>query len=462
MLIKNLFIFAIFFQVIMMYGDAKMQRYDTDITAFGPAVFDAGSRNQIIGALKALSNLTGIAYKEESSFLLPEGADKISAIRENISFSLYPNYDEFEKDIFAMMDAFMQKSSIIPQVFITVYNLTKGCADKDVDMLCRAVKEYYKKNNLGFIFTAVLTSKFHEYKYVDFINIPKHLLTFTSRIRLLQNKELRKKVLVTVGTLNNFNRATVREKNLELQTKIQELKSDADIAPIIAKLEGFCKISKKVVFCLGGRVDGNEIIFDIGYARSLYSNAERLANIGYGVVFVSGPRTPNDIIDFLHEKSLSHPNIVFHNCKRIAENDAERHQSQWRIYSGPNEDIFKKHQKLGNIYPAVAGFSNTLVVHTADTYSPCETANAGLPTAISYKGMYIDPDIRYDCINLFKLLCPKYAIDFDEFVDFACNMGVEPENLQPKVLSSPLRVFTETLVNRFNSMKRKSASKSKV
>ena len=176
-----------------------------------------------------------------------------------------------------------------------------------------------------------------------------------------------------------------------------------------------------------------------------------MAKNGFGVAFVNGPRTPNDVTDFLYEKSLQNPQIIFQNCKRIAKDDDERDPKYWRIYSGKHEDEFRKLQKLGNIYPGIIGFGNTLVVHSADTYASCETANAAIPTAIS-TGLYIDPKLRYDCINLFKLLCPKYAIDFDDFMYFACNMKIEPQDLRPQILSSPLRVFAETVINRLNKI----------
>ena len=87
-----------------------------------------------------------------------------------------------------------------------------------------------------------------------------------------------------------------------------------------------------------------------------------------------------------------------------------------------------------------------------DSYSGCETAGAAIPTAISKKGLRIDPVARYDCHNLEQLLCPRYAIDFDEFVNLACNMKVEPKSLHLQVLSSPLHVFAETVINRLNKM----------
>jgi hypothetical protein len=181
-----------------------------------------------------------------------------------------------------------------------------------------------------------------------------------------------------------------------------------------------------------------------------------LAAQGFGVAFVNGPRTPNDVTDYLYEQSLEKPQILFYNCKKIAKTDEDRTSDSWRIYSGKHEESFRKMQKLGNIYQGLLGYKNTLVVHTMDTYASCETTSAGIPTAISSNGLYIDPVVRYDCINLFQLLCPKYAINFDEFVNITCNMKIEPQDLRPRVLSNPLRVFAETVskhLKAFNASK---------
>ena len=423
-----------------------------DFTAFAYASPDKGYQNQIIGALNAIAELTGIPYEPELSFLLPEGVTDIAQLRENVLYSKIKNYKIFRKKIFAMLDIYMQKVNKIPRIFITVYNMTESLsAGKNTDKLCQAVKEYYAEHNLGYIFTTVLTSKLHNYKHVDLINIPKHLLTFAARIRLLQNKKLRKKTLLTVGIVNNFSRQLVKQKNKELVALLTKLKKDEDVKQTVDKINAFSQNSKKIVFCLGGRVEGNEIVFDLAYVKKLYASAINLVQCGFSAVFVNGPRTPNDVTDFLYEKSLQNPQIVFQNSKKIATTDEEREPKNWRIYSGKYEEELCKLQKLGNIYPGILGFGNTLAVHSADTYASCETANAALPTAIS-KGLYIDPSIRYDCINLFKLLCPKFAVDFDDFVYFARNMKIEPQDLHPQILSNPLRVFAETVINHLNAI----------
>lgn len=47
-------------------------------------------------------------------------------------------------------------------------------------------------------------------------------------------------------------------------------------------------------------------------------------------------------------------------------------------------------------------------------------------------------------------MCPKYAIDWDDFVTLACNMKIEPQSLSPQILSNPLRVFAETAISMLN------------
>lgn len=424
----------------------------TEITAFALGTPNAGELNQLYGAFRALSELLGTSQKKERMFLLPKGMSDVSDLKDTVSFSKYADYDSFKADVYGMLDVYFQSCDVVPRVFITAYNQSENeCAGRNTDAICRIVKEYYQDKKLGDVFTTVLTSRLHKYKYVDLINIPKHLLTFTSRIRLLQDSRLRKKSLITIGTINNFSRQVIQEKNKDFLDVLKTSKADESLNEIVKKLEHFVNMPKKAVVCLGGRVEGPEIVFNISYAKKLCADAEKLVHNGYAVAFVNGPRTPNDVTDFLYERVKNNPNILFHNCKKIAEDDEDRMPKRWRIYSGPHEEDFKNMQKIGNIYPAILGFKNTLVVHTMDSYASCETANAAVPTAISCKGIHVDPDVRYDCHNLVQLLCPKYAIDWDEFVHITSHMKIEPKALNPQVLSSPLRVFAEAVVNRINA-----------
>lgn len=427
-----------------------------EISAFALATPNMGEQNQILGAFKSISDITGMPNGGENNFLLPPQINKLSDVKEIFAYSKYLSYKEFRQDIYAAVDNYLQKSNSIPGIFLIAYNQAQNkTAGENVDMACRAVKEYYMEHNLGNIMTAVLTSRLHKYQYVDLIHVPKHLLTLNTRIRLLQNKKLKKKTLITIGTINNFNRSTIKEKKAELLETLNRHKEDGLLQSQIKKLEWFINNPKKIVVCLGGRVDGPEVIFDVTYAKKIFDDAEKLSQNGYGIVIVNGPRTPNDVTDFLYEKSLLTSRIIFQNCKKIAEDDSDRTPQRWRIYSGKYETDFKNLQKIGNIYPGILGFENTLVMHTIDSYSCCETANAAIPTAISSKGLYIDASLRYDCLNLQKLLCPKYAIDWDDFIKLACHMRIEPKDLNPQILSSPLRVFAETIVNRINATNRK-------
>lgn len=425
-----------------------------DLKAFALAPQNTGELNQLRGALKAISDLTANQEDIERDFLLPGNVVSASDVRDDLYYSNFSSYDKFRKEIHLLLDKYFQTNNTVPKIFVTAY--TQGLnklAQKNVDMLCRAVKEYYKQHTLGPLLTVVLTSRMHKYQYVDLINVPKHLLTFRARIRLLQNKKLRKKTLITTGTINSFNRQNVKTKFKELSQKLKKLKNKPEFSDWLNKFANFAQTPKKVVISLGGRVEGPEIIFNVNFAKKLFSDAERLDQNGFGIVFVNCHRTPNDVTDYIYEQSLRHPRIIFQNCKKIAASDEDRQPQKWRIYSGKNEEVFRLFEQIGNIYPAVLGYDNTLVVHTADSYACCETAAAAIPTAICSKGLYIDPSLRYDCLNLQQLMCPKYAIDWDDFVTLACNMKIEPQSLSPQILSNPLRVFAETVISMLNEIK---------
>lgn len=423
----------------------------TNLSAFAMGTPDIGYQNQLIGALTILHSSNKKAPAPEKCFLLPDGISQLSDMRIPCCYNRFSSYKKFKEQIFAMLDNYIGKKKTAPQIFITAYNMTESqTPEKNVDNLCKAVKEYYKEHNLGKIFTCVLTSKAHNYKYVDLINVPKHLLTFYTRLRLLQNKDLRNKTLITVGTIHKFNADVVKAKKEALEGNIKEKENDKNklVKAQIRKIKNYIKSRKHVTICLGGRVEGSEIVFDLNYAKALLEKCQTLSRQGYGVAIVNGPRTPNDVTEFLYEHTKNETHIVFHNCKRIAANEQER--NMWRIYSGRYEDDFKAHAIIGNIYPGILGYPNTLVVHTIDSYSCCETISAKIPTAISSSGIYINPNIRIDCLNMYQLMTPKYALDFDKFVNLTTYMKVEPQHLHPVELSNPLRVFEESVRHRLN------------
>ena len=424
-----------------------MQR--NNITAFALATPNRGDNNQILGAFNAIKAIANPSWDYAKSFLFANNEADISNVKEAFLYSDFENYESFKARVFELLEIFFQKNSNIPNIFITVSAQTESqAAGENVDMLCRAIKEYYCEHNLGPIVTSVLNSKYYRYKFVDLINIPKHLLTFSSRIRLIKDTSIASKSLVTTGTVHNFTKDMLMLEHEKLLNTLNNSFTKPQVVNQIEKIKKFANTPKKVVFCLGGRVEGNEIIFDISYAEKLFNDALMLDKLGYGVIFVNGPRTPNNVTDFLYQKALLHPRLTFQNSKIIAQDNIDRDYKRWRIYSGNYEEEFKNLEEIGNIYPAILGFPNTLVVHTLDTYACCETINALIPTAISTKGLYINPKIRYDCLNLYELLCPKHAVDFDEFLINTTNFKVEPKDLKLQHLSNSSMVFAETLINK--------------
>lgn len=420
-----------------------------NLFAFALGTADAGYRNQLLGALNALRHSSKTSFPSEKCFLLPEGVPTIWDMHDSFCYAKFSSYEKFRQEMFAMMDKWMAQALETPRVFVTAYNFTESnVPEKNADMACRAVKEYYKKHQLGKIFTVVLSSKLHNYKYVDLINVPKHLLTFYSRIRLVQNKKLRKKTLITIGTIHKFNQETVLVQKKTLDKVLEMPAANFLAQKHLGKLAKILHKDKKVVICLGGRVEGREIIFGINYARDLLEKCTALTYRGYGIVIVNGPRTPNDVTDYLYENTLQNPDIIFHNCKKIASFAGEA--KQWRLYSGKFEKDFSMLRDIGNIYPAVLGYGNTLAVHTIDSYACCETITAGIPTAISGEGIYIDKTVRGDCLNMFQLLTPKYALSLEDFINLACYMKIEPRDLRPAPLSNLLNVFAEAVRNRIN------------
>jgi hypothetical protein len=429
--------------------------FNQNIIPFALAPSTVGCQNQVLGAFQALYDLNKTDYDSKDLLILPDQAKQLSEVKHGVNYAQFASYDDFATKINGLLDTYLLQAKSIPNVFITAYNPTDSATPgEDADALCRAVKEYYAQHNLGKIFTVVLSSRFYEYKNADLINIPKHLMTNSDKFNLYRNAALRKKTLPTTGIIHSFDIHTVRKKRLELDYMLSNLKNDNDLKDSITKINNYKSADKRVVFCLGGRVKGPEIQFDINYAKKLFADATSLAAQGYGVAFVNGPRTPNDVTDYLYEQSQKNPHILFQNCKKIAQNDDDRKSENWLIYSGKNEEQFRKMQKLGNIYHGLLGYKNTLVVHTMDTYASCETAGAGIPTAISRTGIYIDPAVRYDCINLPKLLCPKYAVDFDKFVHDACTSNLEPKDLKLKPLENPLQALAKTVEQKLKTPER--------
>lgn len=58
-----------------------------DITAFAYASPDKGSQNQIIDALNAIAEITGVPCDMSKAFLMPEDVSDVSQLRETVLYS---------------------------------------------------------------------------------------------------------------------------------------------------------------------------------------------------------------------------------------------------------------------------------------------------------------------------------------------------------------------------------------
>ncbi|MBQ8661084.1 MAG: hypothetical protein IJ482_02005, partial [Alphaproteobacteria bacterium] len=111
-----------------------------EIVPFALGERNKGDLNQILGAFKALADLTGQQYDSDRLFMLPENVSNVGDMKDAFFYSQFESYEAFRRKIFEMADAYFQKTNFIPKVFITVYNPTESRnAAEDSDMLCRAV-----------------------------------------------------------------------------------------------------------------------------------------------------------------------------------------------------------------------------------------------------------------------------------------------------------------------------------
>ena len=67
-------------------------------------------------------------------------------------------------------------------------------------------------------------------------------------------------------------------------------------------LENFKKAAKKVVFCLGGRVEGSEIVFDINYVDKLFNDALLLDKAGFGNMGLSTHKLRHTAATLMYQK----------------------------------------------------------------------------------------------------------------------------------------------------------------
>lgn len=394
------------------------------VTAFALSTPNVGEQNQIKGLLAWLVKSSRNGKNVSFAFNWDVFVENITG--RSVRLSDYENYHDFETDAFLCLDAYFDKHLWVPRVFVTAY--TQGENEKaapNEDAACRVIKEYYRKRRLGKVVTVVMTAGDYNYQWADIVNIPGHMVNDEDKEKFLKQPE---KFFVSVGIVHNMTKTFIRQKfgQKRLQKLVKQIENG----------------HPNIVFCLGGRTNGNDIIFDLKNAAKIWKKAVMLEKRGYNIVFVNGHRTPNDVCDYFYKQSLKHGKIRFFNAKRIAVNDSERVPENWRVYSGSYEEDFRMQQKeYGNIYPGILGLKNTLAVHTFDSFASCETASSGIPTAIC-RDVDINRETRPDCYRLAEqMISGGYA------VDFACFDGsIEPEMLEMNRLPSVSKLFAEKVM----------------
>ncbi len=116
------------------------------IIPFAFATIDNGYRNQILGAFRAILELTGEEYDIDNLFVLPKDCSHYNQVKPPLNATMFQSYKDFSDYMVELLDNFMEHSAIIPNVFITVYNATEiGIAGENADKMCRVVKDYYQK-----------------------------------------------------------------------------------------------------------------------------------------------------------------------------------------------------------------------------------------------------------------------------------------------------------------------------
>ncbi len=396
--------------------------------AFAPSTPKLGEFNQLRGVLSGLMHFCDkgmhFAYNLDMCFENVAGMP--------LKRHLYADDEKFERDVFRCLDGYFSHHLLVPKVFVTI------CSPEDaddaavnVDAVCRAVKNYYAAYGMGRVVTVAVNSSVYNYRFADVVHVCGHLMSEEKRQMLEADAKLKKKIFVSEGIIHNMSRVFIRQKFGQ---------------PKIQKVLAACRNGRpNVVFVLGGRVAGPEIRLSLNNAENIFRRAQQLAQRNYNVIIVNGPRTPNDVTDYFYEQSVaSGEKIRFYNSKQVGRTNEECQPEKWRIYSGRYEEVFLRQAvEFGNIYPGVLGLENTLVVHTFDSFSYCETAACGIPTAICREAE-VDCTVRPDCYRLAdQLMAAGYAIDFADF-----DAGTEPRDLKLKVLPNVNFLLAEKIIGR--------------
>ncbi len=394
--------------------------------AFAPSMPKLGEFNQLRGVLSGLMRRCDkevhFSYNFDMCFENVAGTP--------LKRHLYADDETFERDIFHCLDVYFRRHLLVPKVFVTICSPEDvGYAASNVDAVCRVVKNYYAQRQMGKVVTVAVNSRMYNYRFADVVHVCGHLMNENDCRMMKIYPELKEKTFVSEGIIHNMTQTFIRQKFG--QPKMKEI------------VETYQNGRPNVVFALGGRVEGQEIRFTLNNAERIFQRLQTLAKRVCNVIVVNGPRTPNNVTDYFCEKSLAAGSgISFFNSKPVARTDEERLPEKWRIYSGKYEELFRiQAEQYGNVYPGILGLENTLVVHTFDSFASCETAAAGIPTAIC-RETEIDPTVRPDCYRLADQL-----IDAGYVIDFSCFDGKkEPRELELKVLPNVNFLLAENII----------------
>ncbi|MBQ8481522.1 MAG: mitochondrial fission ELM1 family protein [Alphaproteobacteria bacterium] len=316
------------------------------------------------------------------------------------------NKQQLEKAIQARVSECM-KQQIVPDIAVLPIDQSRVNQENiDADIVSELIKKSFRKYNIN-IKTLVIASNLYPYRDVDFIHVGAHQLSEADEKRLQTDKELRRRVILTLGVPSDLS---------GMQIKLAARKNDV-IKSFLAKIA-----SKPVVlFSVGGKTADNVIKFTLQDAEKIMQAARFFRNNGYAVVIANSPRTPNEVTDYFFQQYLQDNEILFFNSKNIAKNEEEK--SNFRFYSGIYaEALSEQYSKYGNIYPAILDVCD-FVVNTHDSFSyTSDVAALGIPSVV-YTGNEIG-ETRRDCHKLFELChTAGYVVSLEEAINIIAEGG---------------------------------------
>ena len=88
------------------------------IRAFAVGTPRTGSLNQVIGALTSISDLFGLPYDEQNSFLLPEGCKTPTEMSDTIVPLNFESYESFKDYMYLLLDNYLKKQFFRPKFLL--------------------------------------------------------------------------------------------------------------------------------------------------------------------------------------------------------------------------------------------------------------------------------------------------------------------------------------------------------